>query len=396
MTSSRHDTRASPPTIRSEPDGAVQSAQAAGRLLPIAVTMGDPAGIGPEIVLKLIASRPPGEANVPGAPAATSLDDKPRSDFVVYGDPIVLAREARRLGLNTERLAIRECSTLPADLPLGRVDRRAGDAAFRAVRQAAADAVAGRVRAVVTAPLNKEAMNAAGHRFPGHTEILAEVAGGVPVRMMLANQELRTVLVTIHTPLRQAIEQLTAASILETIRLTHAHLRVAGIPSPRIAVAGLNPHAGEGGLIGREEIEIIAPAIAAAQRDGIDATGPHAPDTVFMRARGFAEFDVVIAMYHDQGLIPVKYLGLEEGVNVTVGLPFVRTSPDHGTAFDIAGKGIADTRSLAAAIRMADEMSGGGRRDLAGDAISSASRDAAPRELPLAYPTSPAASEPSA
>jgi len=228
------------------------------------------------------------------------------------------------------------------------------------VWQAAIDAVAGRVRAVVTAPLSKEAMNAAGHRYPGHTEILAEVAGGVPVRMMLANQELRTVLVTIHTPLRQAIEQLTTDSILETIRLTHAHLLATGF-APRIAVAGLNPHAGEGGLIGREEIDMIEPAVAAARREGIDATGPHAPDTVFMRARGFAEFDVVIAMYHDQGLIPVKYLGLEDGVNITVGLPFVRTSPDHGTAFDIAGKGVADTRSLAAAIRMADEMSRGGR-----------------------------------
>jgi 4-hydroxythreonine-4-phosphate dehydrogenase len=156
--------------------------------------------------------------------------------------------------------------------------------------------------------------------------------------------------------LRRAIEHLSTSAILETIRITHGHLLATGI-RPRIAVAGLNPHAGEGGLIGREEIEIIEPAIAAARREGIDVTGPHAPDTVFMRARGFVEFDVVVAMYHDQGLIPVKYLGLEEGVNVTLGLPFVRTSPDHGTAFDIAGKGIADTRSLAAAIRMADEMS---------------------------------------
>jgi 4-hydroxythreonine-4-phosphate dehydrogenase len=333
-----------------------------GELSPIAVTMGDPAGIGPEIVLKLLVAASSGAGTSPATLSRASSDRYPQQpDFVVYGDPIVLAREAQRLGLNTERLAIRPCSELPADLPLGRVDARAGDAAFRAVHQAALDALAGRVRAVVTAPLNKEAMNAAGHRYPGHTEILAEVAGGVRVRMMLANQELRTVLVSIHTPLRRAIEQLTTDSILETIRLTHAHLSAAGI-TPRIAVAGLNPHAGEGGLIGREEIEIIEPAVAAARRDGIDASGPHAPDTVFMRARGFAEFDVVIAMYHDQGLIPVKYLGLEEGVNITVGLPFIRTSPDHGTAFDIAGKGVADTRSLAAAIRMADEMSRGGRQ----------------------------------
>jgi 4-hydroxythreonine-4-phosphate dehydrogenase len=310
--------------------------------------MGDPAGIGPEIVLKLLAGAAGSTAPDAGA------DD---STFVVYGDPILLAREAQRVGLNTERLRIKACSMLPPDLPVGRLDPRAGEAAFLAVRQATVDALAGQVRAIVTAPLNKEAMNAAGYRYPGHTEILAELAGGVPVRMMLANQELRTVLVTIHTPLRRAIELLTIASILETIRLTHRHLLTIGIVQPRIAVAGLNPHAGEGGLIGREEIETIEPAIAAARHEGIDATGPHAPDTVFMRARGFAQFDVVIAMYHDQGLIPVKYLGLEDGVNITVGLPFVRTSPDHGTAFDIAGKGIADTRSLAAAIRMADAMS---------------------------------------
>ncbi len=326
--------------------------------------MGDPAGIGPEIILKLlvgsVGSIGPGD----GASGST---------FVVYGDPILLAREAYRLGLNTERLPIKACSTLPPDLAVGRLDPRAGEAAFLAVRQATLDALAGQVRAIVTAPLNKEAMNAAGYRYPGHTEILAELAGGVPVRMMLANQELRTVLVTIHTPLRQAIELLTIGSVLETIRLTHRHLLGIGIVRPRIAVAGLNPHAGEGGLIGREEIEIIEPAIAAARQEGVNATGPHAPDTVFMRARGFAQFDVVIAMYHDQGLIPVKYLGLEDGVNITVGLPFVRTSPDHGTAFDIAGKGIADTRSLAAAIRMADEMSRGSRPSSTYPATSSGS-----------------------
>jgi 4-hydroxythreonine-4-phosphate dehydrogenase len=327
------------------------------RLTPIAVTMGDPAGIGPEIVLRLLAEPVAGTLSQPVTGAWSDAESLPAPTFIVYGDPILLAREARHLGLNTERLQIQACSTLPADLPVGRVDARAGDAAFRAVRQATLDALAGRVRAVVTAPLNKEAMNVAGHRYPGHTQILAELAGGVPVRMMLANQELRTVLVTIHAPLRQAIESLTIGSILDTIRITHRHLQTTGIASPRIAVAGLNPHAGEGGLIGREEIEIIAPAIEAARLEGIDASGPHAPDTVFMRARGFARFDVVVAMYHDQGLIPVKYLGLEDGVNITVGLPFVRTSPDHGTAFDIAGRGIADTRSMAAAIRMADEMS---------------------------------------
>jgi len=321
---------------------------------PIAVTMGDPAGIGPEIVLKLLASRNGAGASVP---AEGHTAGSGRRDFLVYGDPVVLSREARRYGLDLGQIEIRACSTLPQDLPLGRVDARAGDAAFKAVRQAALDAMAGRVRAVVTAPLNKEAMNAAGFHYPGHTEILAEVAGGVPVRMMLANQELRAVLVTIHQPLRTAIDSLSRDLILETIRLTDRHLKRAGMAAPRIAVAGLNPHAGEGGLMGREEIDIIAPAVEAARQDGIDADGPHPPDTIFMQARGFGRFDVVVAMYHDQGLIPVKYLGLEEGVNITIGLPFVRTSPDHGTAFDIAGQGKADTRSLAAAIRMADQMS---------------------------------------
>jgi 4-hydroxythreonine-4-phosphate dehydrogenase len=317
--------------------------------LPIAVTMGDPAGIGPEILLKLLLRSP----NT-GTGLAPSLA---RSSFVVYGDPGILARESARLGLDIAPLTLRACSSLPGDLPLGRIDPRAGEAAYRAVREAAQDALAGKVRAVVTAPLNKAALNAAGFHYPGHTEILAEVAGGTPVRMMLANEELRTVLVTIHQPLRQAIDTLTRELILETILLTHRHLIASGLPAPRIAVAGLNPHAGEGGLLGREEVDLIAPAIEAARSRGADATGPHPPDTVFMQARGFSRFDVVVAMYHDQGLIPVKYLGLEEGVNVTVGLPFVRTSPDHGTAFDIAGQGTADVRSLAAAIRMADEMS---------------------------------------
>jgi len=201
--------------------------------------------------------------------------------------------------------------------------------------------------------------------FPGHTELLQSEAArhvGVtvaqlPVRMMLANTELRTVLVSIHLSLRDAIAAVTYDNIVETLQITHDALsRLLG-RAPRIAVAGLNPHAGEGGLFGREEIELIQPAIQAARQKGQDVSGPYAPDTVFMRARqktrGEREFDVVIAMYHDQGLIPVKYLGVEDGVNVTLGLPLVRTSPDHGTAFDIAGTGKADPRSLLQAIRMA-------------------------------------------
>jgi 4-hydroxythreonine-4-phosphate dehydrogenase len=214
---------------------------------------------------------------------------------------------------------------------------------------------AGRARALVTAPIHKEALHAAGSPYPGHTEMLQALAGGVPVRMMLANEELRTVLVTIHCSLREAIDRVTRQSVLETLRITGAALRRMGLAAPRIAVAGLNPHAGEGGLFGDEEIRHIAPAIAEARAEGWDASGPFAPDTIFMRARR-GEFDVVVAMVHDHGLIPVKYLGVEEGVNVTLGLPFVRTSPDHGTAFDIAGQGRADPASLAAALAMARRL----------------------------------------
>ncbi|HRL31350.1 MAG TPA: 4-hydroxythreonine-4-phosphate dehydrogenase PdxA, partial [Ottowia sp.] len=252
-------------------------------------------------------------------------------------------------------------------VPLGRISAVAGRMAGDAVDWAARAALRGDIAGLVTAPLHKEALSAAGDpyaRYPGHTELLQAVAAEhlgkpvaeLPVRMMLANDELRTVLVSIHLSLRDAIEKVTVGNILQTLRIAHTSVGAALQRQPRIAVAGLNPHAGEGGLFGREEIEAIAPAIAQARAEGIDAQGPFAPDTVFMRARGFAEFDVVVAMYHDQGLIPVKYLGVEQGVNVTLGLPLVRTSPDHGTAFDLAGSGRADAASLLAAVRMARRM----------------------------------------
>ncbi len=316
---------------------------------PIAITIGDACGIGPEIVLAACAER--------------SLPMPLR----VIGDTALLAREALRLGLPVPA-HVDSVVELPADLPVGRIDPRAGDAAWRFIVHAADLALRGEVRAIVTAPIAKEAMHAAGHRFPGHTELLAELAGGVEVRMMLANPELRTVLVSIHLSLREALGRVTYGNVLQTIVITHTALRRAGIRCPRIAVAGLNPHAGEGGMFGREEIETIAPAIAAAREHGIEASGPYAPDTVFMRARGLREFDVVVAMYHDQGLIPVKYLGIDNGVNVTLGLPFVRTSPDHGTAFDLAGRlgpdgrGLASARSLIAAIREADALTAASRQ----------------------------------
>jgi 4-hydroxythreonine-4-phosphate dehydrogenase len=253
-----------------------------------------------------------------------------------------------------------------AELPWGQVDARCGAAAAACIEMAARLLQDGQVAAMVTAPLHKEALAAAGIEYPGHTEMLQALAAPVggpapPVRMMLANDELRVVLVSIHVALRRAVDLVSFDSVLQTIRIAHAAAAAWGQPRPRIAVAGLNPHAGEGGLFGDEEQRFIAPAVQAACRLGIDASGPFAPDTVFMRARHAighpGEFDLVVAMTHDHGLIPVKYLGVEQGVNVTLGLPFVRTSPDHGTAFDIAGTGRADASSLKAAIRMARQLS---------------------------------------
>jgi 4-hydroxythreonine-4-phosphate dehydrogenase len=255
--------------------------------------------------------------------------------------------------------------------PMAQVSAAAGRIAADCVTWAAQAALRGEIAALVTAPLHKEALSAAGVRFPGHTELLQAQAAAflgkpvedVPVRMMLASDELRTVLVSIHMALRDAIEAVSFDNVLQTLRITDASLSALLGRRPRIGVAGLNPHAGEGGLFGREEMDVIVPAMRAAQAEGIDAHGPFAPDTVFMRARSVngraGEFDVVVAMYHDQGLIPVKYLGVDKGVNVTLGLPLVRTSPDHGTAFDIAGSGRADASSLLEAVAMARQLSAG-------------------------------------
>lgn len=314
--------------------------------------MGDAAGIGPEIVVKACAQGL-------GAPC------------VVYGDAGALRRAAAQLGARLDIVEIAgigqarpdagciqvvACSpALPADLPMGRVSALAGRAAYDYVCAAIGDALAGRIRAIVTAPLNKKSMHEAGIDFPGHTEILADRSGTQNFAMMLANDELRVLLVTIHVALADVMARITTESELTAMRLAHHACRQMGIALPRVAVAGLNPHAGEGGKFGREDVDIIEPAIAAARAEGIDASGPWPGDTIFMRARR-GEFDIVVAQYHDQGLIPVKYLGLDHGVNVTVGLPFVRTSVDHGTAFDIAGKGLADHASLVAAFDLALAM----------------------------------------
>jgi 4-hydroxythreonine-4-phosphate dehydrogenase len=333
--------------------------------------MGDPAGIGPEIVLRALMREDAPAALVLGCPQAL------RRASALLGEaawPLAVLQTPADLAACPPRsLAVWAPPGLPEGLealPWGQVDARAGRAAAVCIEAAVRLLQAGIGRAIVTAPIHKEALSAAGVPFPGHTEMLQALAAPAgaeppPVRMMLANEELKVVLVTIHMALRRALEVLDFDAVLSTLRIAHQAAAAWCQAAPRIAVAGLNPHAGEGGLFGDEELRYIAPAVQAAREEGIDARGPFAPDTVFMRARHApprhpGEFDLVVAMTHDHGLIPVKYLGVEEGVNVTLGLPFVRTSPDHGTAFDIAGRGVADDASLRAALRMALALSRAG------------------------------------
>ncbi len=337
--------------------------------------MGDAAGIGPEIIAKAYRDTP---ENMHGIFVAGDVGTMRRAAQVLAcpGQPAVpvavLAAPQEIWQVPPRCIPVLQVEHALTAVPWGQVSAQAGAFAGHCVLWAAHAALRGEVRALVTAPLHKEALAAAGapfDRFPGHTEMLQDCAAqflgkpvrDLPVRMMLANEELRTVLVSIHVSMRDALDAVTYDNVLQTVHITHAALAMVLGRSPRIAVAGLNPHAGEGGMFGREEVESIAPAIAAARTAGMDVSGPWPPDTVFMRARSTArrpgEFDVVVAMYHDQGLIPVKYLGVETGVNVTLGLPLVRTSPDHGTAFDIAGTGGADCASLCAAIRMAQGLS---------------------------------------
>jgi 4-hydroxythreonine-4-phosphate dehydrogenase len=317
----------------------------------VAVTMGDPTGIGPEIVAKVF-----GEDGTRRA--------------VVVGDALMMRRAVELLGLPLRVNAVQRAADarfepgtidvvaatdLPPDLPYGRVDGRGGGAAYEYLRRAVELALADEVHAIATAPLNKEAMHLAGFRYPGHTEVLAELTGVRDYAMMLVTDDLRVVHVSTHVALSEAIRRVRPERELTVIRLADQSLRRLGIENPRVAVAGLNPHAGESGLFGTEDRDVIAPAVAAARAEGIDASGPWPPDTVFMQARQ-GRFDVVVVQYHDQGHIPIKLLGFDTGVNVTVGLPFFRTSVDHGTAFDIAGTGRADHASMRAALDLAASL----------------------------------------
>ncbi len=321
----------------------------------VAVTLGDAAGIGPEIVVKTFADRainPVYSAFVVGH--AGTLE-RSAQRFA----PDLAVRRIRSAAEHVPRAGVvdvMDVGQLPDDLPMGQVSAQAGQAAFEAIEFAIQLALRGEVAALCTAPIHKEAFAAAGVRFAGHTEMLAERTGSTDTAMMLMNPQLRTMLVTVHCALREAIERLSVARELRIILLAHRSLQAMGIENPRIAVAGLNPHAGEGGLFGSEDGQLIAPAVAQARALGVDASGPHPGDTVFMQARR-GRYDIVVAQYHDQGLIPIKLLGVDDGVNVTAGLPFVRTSPDHGTAFDIAGRGVADASSLKTALATAVQLS---------------------------------------
>jgi len=319
----------------------------------LAISMGDPAGIGPEVVLKSVASI----AKRGDAPA-----------FVVIGDLAVMREAADRLDdvpalvewhrgepLPANGLAILPLSELSPDARRpGKPSLEGGDASFRYVESGAKMARDGEVDALVTAPISKEWWDRAGHHFPGHSEVMAKVGCTRNWRMMFAGSELRLALVTVHVGLAQVPRLLTQKNVFDTIVILDRHLREnEGAVSPRIGVLGFNPHAGENGLFGDEEIRAVAPAIQRAKKHGIDAHGPLAPDTAFVKHDGRFGFDAAVTMYHDQGLIALKTLEFDRAVNVTIGLPFIRTSPDHGTAFDIAGRGVANPASMISAIEYA-------------------------------------------
>ncbi|TWT25175.1 4-hydroxythreonine-4-phosphate dehydrogenase PdxA [Planomicrobium sp. CPCC 101110] len=321
----------------------------------IGITMGDAAGVGPEIILKSFEH--------------DAVHETSRS-FVI-GDAAILeraktftgsAKGIRRITHVSEakfEKGVIDCldlNLLSDDLPIGKVSPEAGNAAFQYLAKAISLANAKEIDAICTAPLNKEALQKGGHMYPGHTEILAELTGTKDYSMMLSAPDLKVIHVTTHVGIIDAVNMINPERVFYVIQLAHDTLSKAGIEKPKIAVCGINPHAGENGLFGYgEEEEKIIPAVEKAVAQGIDVQGPLPADTLFFRARR-GDFDIVVAMYHDQGHAPIKVLGLESGVNITVGLPIIRTSVDHGTAFDIAGTGIADEKSLVEALRQAVEL----------------------------------------
>ncbi len=327
----------------------------------LAITMGDAAGCGPEIIVKALDNphfyqlcRPLVFGDLGRIKLAASL---------VNSSLTITKAENIHTGVYQHgHVDVLDFDNIPEDLPFGQVDERAGHAAFTYIEAAIQQALKNQVAAIVTAPINKEALHKGGHHFPGHTEILAELSHTADYAMMLAGDALRVIHVTTHVSMVDAAKLIKKDRVLRIIRLADRTLRLLGLEKPRIAVAGFNAHAGENGLFGREDMDEIAPAVLAAQEDGIAATGPIPPDTVFYRTVCRKEFDIVVVMYHDQGHIPIKLLGFDNGINVTVGLPFLRTSVDHGTAFDIAGTGVADSCSMSAAIEFAARLADGSRK----------------------------------
>lgn len=322
----------------------------------IAVTMGDPAGIGPEIIIKSLS-----EAGLAGAPVVVvgcvrtlrrimAMNITPQAELRVIQKVCDAHFAPGVINVMDEPLAN------PDALTPGVVQAVAGDLAYRCIKRATALALSGEVKAIATAPLNKEALHLGGHNYPGHTELLAHLTGSKEYAMVLYTEKLKVIHISTHISLRKFQDTLNGERVKTVIRVANHFLKRVGIERPRIAVAGVNPHAGEHGLFGTEEIEIIAPAIEAMQAEDIDVTGPCPPDTVFMQCHE-GLFDMVVAMYHDQGHIPLKLLGFYDGVNITAGLPFIRTSADHGTAFDIAWTGKAKSESMAVSIQLAMQIS---------------------------------------
>jgi 4-hydroxythreonine-4-phosphate dehydrogenase len=317
--------------------------------------MGDPAGIGPEIIIKSLA-----EGALSGAPVVVvgcaqtlrriqTLKITPAAELRVI-DRVAQAKfSAGVINVIDEPLAD------PDALEPGVVQAQAGDLAYRCIKRATALALSGEVKAIATAPLNKEALHLAGHHYPGHTELLAQLTNSKDYAMVLYTDQLKVIHVTTHIALRKFLDTLSEQRVKTVIQVAHDFLRRVGYENPRIAVAGVNPHAGENGLFGDEEIKILGPAIQTMQAQGLNVTGPCPPDTVFMQCHE-GMYDMVVAMYHDQGHIPLKLLGFYDGVNITAGLPFIRTSADHGTAFDIAWTGKAKSESMAVSIQLAMQI----------------------------------------
>lgn len=321
----------------------------------IGITMGDATGVGPEIIVKSL--RESEIYDICRPVVIGDLGIMRRAVGIIKAElPCYPTEDLSTAGLRYGQIDVLDLNNLPADLPFAVVDARAGKAAYEYVEAAVQLAQTDKIDAIATAPLNKDALNQGGCHFPGHTEILAHLSNTKDYAMMLIGGALRVIHVSTHVSIRRACDLVKKERVLRVIQLANQSMKMIGITEPRIAVAGLNPHSGEGGMFGTEDIEEIIPAIEQAKAMGLNVTGPVPPDTVFFRAAHRGHFDIVVVMYHDQGHIPLKVLGFELGVNITVGLPFIRTSVDHGTAFGKAGKGTADYLSMMESIRMAALM----------------------------------------